>query len=84
MSNIAVVPHFQNLWSLMYAFNYVGTATCPVLLTNSADLFLARKFLPPPWDFTTMYVTPLAVSLYRHAPSLVLSPCTLLLLILGL
>ena len=83
MSNIAVVPCFQNPWVIMSALNYSGTATCPGILAKSAVTFLARQFPPPLWASSAMSTPPLAVYTSYGNTYPVLSPCTVLLLISG-
>ena len=84
MSNIAVVPCSQKPWALNSTINYAGTATYTVLLANSSAPFIAPTFPLPPWASTTMYVPPLSVYPSIRDPAPVLSPFTVLLLILGL
>ena len=84
MSNIAVVPRFQNPWVLTSALDFEGTSTCPDLLSNTAALFTVRPLPPTPWNSPTMTAPPLAVPLYCRAPDPALPPCTVLLFIYGL
>ena len=84
MPNLAVVPHFQNLWSISSALNYSGISTCPCLLTNLFALFTVSSLPPTSWYYLTMSAPPLAVPPSCRAPASVLSPCTVLLSIFGL
>ena len=75
MSNIAVVPRFQKPWALTSDLDSAGTTTCPGCPTSLAAPFIVRPTVSvPSSDYPPSC----------HAPALVLSPCTVLLFILGL
>ena len=74
MSNIAVVPRLQKSWELMYSLDSTGTTTCTGCPTNLyAPLTVRPKVSVPPSDYPPSF----------RAPAPVLSPCTVLLFILG-
>ena len=81
MPNIAVVLRFQTPWVLTSALDCAGTCTCPGCPTNLAAPFNVCPL--PPWASSKVYVLPLASPPSCCAPAPVLSPSTVLLLILG-
>ena len=81
MSNITVVLHFQNPWEITFYLYSAGTNTCTGCAINLADPLTLLDL--PHWASPSVSVLPLDVppSCCNLAP--VISPCTVLLFILG-
>ena len=82
MLNITVVPRFQKPWALTSALEYAGISNRPGLPANLAAPFTVLPLTL--WEYPTVPVLPLAVPPSCCAPAPVLSPSTVILLILGL